>query len=122
MTKSLIFELLRSNDEASYTYNSKQPSATLYFLEKCRSDILSSILMPTNKNFSKSGPPASPRASEFIGRTYVHELGNILDLKLNPNGNGRTYGMSGNQTGDNDSGQVLEDCVFGPYDPHGGKK
>jgi hypothetical protein len=35
------------------------PSVALYFPEKCCSDILSTILMPTNKNFPKSGPPAS---------------------------------------------------------------
>jgi hypothetical protein len=35
------------------------PSATLYFPEKYRSDILSTILMSTNRNLSKSGPPAS---------------------------------------------------------------
>src|SRR5260370_38657139 len=51
MIKSLIFDLLRSIDEASYTDNSKQHGG-------CPSDILSSILMPTNKNFRKPGPPA----------------------------------------------------------------
>src|SRR6266851_56995 len=34
------------------------PSATLYFPEKCRSDILYAILMSINKNFPTPGPPA----------------------------------------------------------------
>jgi hypothetical protein len=46
-----------------HTHKSKQrrgcPSTTRYFPGKCRSDILSTILMPTNKNLPEPGPPAS---------------------------------------------------------------
>ncbi len=34
------------------------PSSTLYFPEKCRSDILSTIPVSTNKDSSNPGPPA----------------------------------------------------------------
>jgi|HubBroStandDraft_6_1064221.scaffolds.fasta_scaffold66028_3 hypothetical protein len=34
------------------------PSGSLYFPEKCRSDILSAILMPTNTTFPSPGHPS----------------------------------------------------------------
>lgn len=48
--------------------------------------------------------------------TYVHELGNLLDARLNPKGkNGRNpgyvYGDDESEF-DKDTGQQLEDCVF----------
>jgi hypothetical protein len=53
-------------------------------------------------------------------RTYVHEPGNVLDARLNPEGkNGRDPGyVYGDQTNDvdKDTGQRLEDCVYGEGD------
>ena len=72
MTKSLVFELLRSSDEASYTYNSKQHGG-------CPSDILSSILMPTNKNFRKPGPSAQELTFYLLDNVLgggAHQCGN----------------------------------------------
>jgi hypothetical protein len=67
------------------------PSASLYFPEKCRSDILSTILMPTNKNFSESGPPAktadgelffmhSKRVTDYPKSVTVRLFGNLWEL------------------------------------------
>jgi hypothetical protein len=52
-----------------------------------------------------------------VMRTYVHELGNMLDLQLNPmssptlRGQFLNYGDENHQL-DKDTGQQLEDCVF----------
>lgn len=49
--------------------------------------------------------------------SFAHELGNILDEKMNPPGTtgqpyGRTYGDP-NDPNDTDTGAQLEECVFG---------
>jgi hypothetical protein len=54
---------------------------------------------------------------EEIYRTYAHELGNLLDERLNTTGNqdefGRTYGNPKSAI-DTDTGQAIEECLFGP--------
>jgi hypothetical protein len=50
--------------------------------------------------------------------TYAHELGNILDIKLNPSGAngrtiGRTYGDHSGRVRDTDTGSAIERCIFG---------
>jgi hypothetical protein len=48
--------------------------------------------------------------------TYAHELGNILDRRLNPNQTpekrGRTYGNE-KDPHDTDTGAAIEKCIFG---------
>jgi hypothetical protein len=55
-----------------------------------------------------------------IYRTYAHELGNILDIRLNPNVSqaryGRVYGDP-NSAIDTDTGEAIEECVIGPRTP-----
>ena len=55
-------------------------------------------------------------------RTYVHELGNVLDARLNPygkNGRGQGYVYGDPNAEHKDTGQQLEDCVYkeGKYGP-----
>jgi hypothetical protein len=56
-------------------------------------------------------------AMDEIFRTYGHETGNILDIRLNPNVGqaryGRVYGDP-KSTIDTDTGEAIEECVFGP--------
>lgn len=56
-------------------------------------------------------------AMDEILRTYAHELGNLLDQRPNSAGNqndfGRTYGDPKSAI-DTDTGQAIEDCLFGP--------
>jgi len=47
------------------------PSATLYFPEKYRSDILPTIPMPTNITSPKSGPPAQVRSLTIHIKTMI---------------------------------------------------
>ena len=58
-------------------------------------------------------------APALVQVVFVHELGNILDAKLNPNGaNGRdrehTYGKP-RDPWDTDTGMALEKCVLGGH-------
>ena len=60
----------------------------------------------------------SPNTLNAIFGTYVHELGNILDIRLNPNVPAQDYGrIFGDHVnppnGDTDTGANLERCVFG---------
>ena len=58
----------------------------------------------------------TPNTLNAIYGTFVHELGNILDIRLNPNPPsgqlGMTYGNP-NDPLDKDTGAALETCVFG---------
>jgi hypothetical protein len=81
------------------------PSASRYFPEKCRSDILSTIPMPTNKYFPKSGPPATYITLDIYGNLgfgFSFDLysitKNIVDVEYRkfPN-KGLTYPTSGFQ-------------------------
>lgn len=60
----------------------------------------------------------SPNTLNAIFGTYVHELGNILDIRLNPDVPAEDYGrIFGDRInppdGDTDTGANLERCVFG---------
>lgn len=58
----------------------------------------------------------TPNTLNAIYGTYVHELGNVLDIRLNPNVPQAQYGRTyGNPTDpdDTDTGAALERCVFG---------
>ena len=48
--------------------------------------------------------------------TYAHELGNVLDIRLNPKAPqaqyGRTYGNPKDAV-DTDTGAAIERCIFG---------
>jgi YD repeat-containing protein len=58
----------------------------------------------------------SANAMKAIFGTYAHELGNILDITINPSPPpgtlGRTYGDP-NDTEDTDTGAAVEKCLFG---------
>lgn len=58
----------------------------------------------------------TPNTLKAIYGTFVHELGNIRDIRLNPSvpqaQYGRTYGNPSDPV-DTDTGAALENCVFG---------
>jgi hypothetical protein len=52
---------------------------------------------------------------DLIDQTFVRELGNILDERLNPDRTDSRYGRHYGDPSktDTDTGQTFEDCVFG---------
>ena len=69
--------------------------------------------MASDSIFHSTGP----NAANAIAGTFIHELGNILDAKVNPTGvSGKHYESTyGNphDPEDIDTGAALERCVFG---------
>jgi len=56
----------------------------------------------------------SMQSPEFLFSLYAHELGNILDIRLNPDSanRGYTYGFP-NDPEDKDTGNAIDRCMFG---------
>jgi hypothetical protein len=86
-----------------------------------RDDENNPTLGPTGTVFIASGTFNSngPNTLNAIFGTYADELGNILDENMNPSGTtggqpyGGTYGNPSEPNGDWDTGQQIEDCIFG---------
>ncbi|HXJ11516.1 MAG TPA: hypothetical protein VNH19_04525 [Candidatus Limnocylindrales bacterium] len=73
------------------------------------------VYVASNTIFDATGP----NTLNAIFGTFAHELGNILDERMNPPGTtngqpwGGTYGNPHEPNLDWDTGQQIEDCIFG---------